>query len=55
MPQIVNQNNNIGSLVEHFINDYGYNFELEMEQQYHKAKINFLNVELIKIKLFEIN
>ena len=55
MPQIVSPENDIKSLAEYFINDYEYNFESEMKLQYDKTNIELLNVELIKIKLLEMD
>ena len=60
MPQMVCPNNDIKSLVEYFINDYGHKLQHKKLQFKNKiatgkAKIHFLNVELIKIKLLEKN
>ena len=55
MPQVVNQKSNIKLFVENLIDDYGYNFETKIQEQYDKFQINFLHIELVKIKLFELN
>ena len=52
--RVVTLKNNIELSVENLIDEYTYNFEKEIEEQYNKRQMNFLNIELLKIKFYEI-
>ena len=53
-PQVVTLKNNIELSVENLIDKYTYNFEKEIEEQYDKRRMNFLDIELLKINFYEI-
>ena len=54
-PPVVTLGGNIELFVKNLIEEYTYNFETEIEEQYDKRQMNFLNIELLKIKFFKIN
>ena len=53
-PRVVTLKDNIELFVKNLIDEYTYNFEKEIEEQYDKHQMNFLNIELLKIKFYKI-
>ena len=53
-PHVVTLKDNIELFVKNLIDEYTYNFEKEIKEQYDKCHINFFNIELLKIKFYEI-
>ena len=52
--RVVTLKDNIELFVKNLIEEYAYNFEKEIEEQYDKRQMNFLNIELLKIKFYRI-
>ena len=53
-PRVVSLKDNIESFVENLIDEYTYNFEKKINEQHNKGHINFLNIELLKIRFYGI-
>ena len=53
-PHAATLKDNIELFVKNLIDEYTYNFPEEIKEQYDKGHINFLNIELLKVKFYEI-